>query len=156
MEHPFLTKVGVHASTARGWAVTYFDNPWYENKSISFESFSRFNNNAIMFIKYPLFSFLLWTLFFKFDVTYLEPTSENDPYTCVCVSVYACLCVYTGQTSYDNSRLKNMKTELSSKHLQRELDGFGLYLWVLGGCHVLLLHAVRCLHAPFTSFYRCL
>ena len=33
-----------------------------------------------MFIKTPLFSFLLWNLFFKFDVTYLELTSENDPY----------------------------------------------------------------------------
>ncbi|XP_076461033.1 cell division cycle protein 23 homolog isoform X2 [Babylonia areolata] len=34
-----------------------------------------------------------------------------------------------GQVSQDNSRLRNMKTELSTKHQQRELDGFGLYLY---------------------------
>lgn len=57
--------------------------------------------------------------------------------------------VCAGQTNYDNTKLKNMKTELSSRH--RELDGFGLYLYVLYKSSFCYLSVF-----PFLSLLSCL
>ncbi|KAL8615435.1 hypothetical protein ACOMHN_036255 [Nucella lapillus] len=84
-------------------ATTYFDLKEYDRAA-----------HVVRDLKRPLPYFLhMYAQYLAEETRRLDNTSDS----------------ISGQVSHDNTKLRNMKTELSGKHQQRELDGFGLYLY---------------------------
>ncbi|KAK7111014.1 cell division cycle protein 23 homolog [Littorina saxatilis] len=81
-------------------AATYFDLKEYDRAA-----------HVVRDLKNPLAYFLhMYAEFLAEETQRLDNASDS-----------------IGQANYDNTKLRNMKTELSSRH--RELDGFGLYIY---------------------------